>query len=408
MDTNSRIQQQLDTLATITAGDVGITRLAFSDEDMAAHEYVQFLMKGLGMTVRFDAFGNMIGHMEGSDTTLAPIMIGSHLDSVPQGGNFDGVVGVLVGLETVYRVWNEKQPQRSVEVIVFRSEESSRFGTGTLGSQAYIGKLDPARLEILCDANGHSLREVLQSRGGVPDTIGTPLYSVPPQAFLEVHIEQGKVLEQAQLPIGIVTGIAAPTRYRVVLKGMADHSGATPMELRHDALCGAAEIILAVEKYASGETEPPAVGTVGVIEAMPGAMNVIPGEVRLGIDLRSGHEAVKKRLSQAVVKAIEEICTYRNLTYTITTLTDETPVTLNADIIEALSEASQELHIPYKKMPSGAGHDAMFMAEIAPTGMLFIPCRDGVSHNAAEFAKTEDIVTAANVLEVAVRKMVNM
>ena len=395
MISRTRLQQQLADLQDITAPGKGINRLAFTDADWQGRAYLMGLMREAGMELREDAFGNVIGHVKGADESLPAVMFGSHGDSVPEGGNFD------------VRSMREDgfTPRRPLEVVLFLCEESSRFSAATLGSRAMRGELSHDDLLRLHDKEGHTLYEVLKSRHLDPDHIESARYTRPLRAFLELHIEQGKVLEHEGLPIGLVTGIAAPTRFYVNFHGSADHSGATPMNLRHDGLCAASEAVLAVEREASSYTEAPVVGTVGILQVTPGVMNVIPGEVRIGVDIRSISAEAKDAVEQAVCQDIEAIAERRQLTYDIEPVSKEQPARMDAALVDLLEETAKELTIPCRRMMSGAGHDSMHWADYAPTAMLFIPCRAGISHNPAEFAKLEDIVRGTELLSVAVRKL---
>jgi N-carbamoyl-L-amino-acid hydrolase len=361
-------------------------------------------MKKAGLCVRSDNFGNVIGRRAGKNPDAAVVMMGSHIDSVPAGGAFDGTVGVLSALEVI-RTMNENNfaNEHPIEVAVFMAEESSRFGVATLGSKAMRGKITAADLKNIRDKEKTPLYDVLRARGLDPDNITAAAYKEKVKVFFELHIEQGKALEAANRQIGVVTGIAAPTRMRVLLHGHADHSGATPMGMRHDGLCAAAEIILAVEKLAAN-TAKPCVGTVGIIRTQPCVMNVVPGETELGIDLRSIYADEKKALAGRLRDSINEIAGQRAIPFDLTILSDETPVRLHDAVIGFLSGLCEEYGCRYAKMPSGAGHDAMHWAEDHPTGMLFVPCKDGVSHHPDEYASIDDIAAGARILYEAVRR----
>ena len=261
------------------------------------------------------------------------------------------------------------------------------------------GKLTLNDLHRLVDKQGISLYDALKNRKLYPDAIESMAYKRPVKAFIEMHIEQGKVLEHEQKQIGIVSGIAAPERFYVTIRGNADHSGATPMNLRHDALCGASKIILGIEEVTSMQEEPPVVGTVGIAEVVPGAMNVIPGSVKLGVDIRSISKVARDSVVFLIKELIDVIAEKRGLSYTIEHISKESPVSMHSSMIEEIKRAAKSLNIEYITMPSGAGHDAMHWTDVAPTGMIFIPCRDGISHNPAEFAAMDDIVAGAEVLE---------
>ena len=403
-----RLKEQFAALQKITAPGQGINRLAFSDADWQGRTYLMQLMKNAGLTLRVDAFGNVIGHYAGRDESLPAVMCGSHGDSVPEGGNYDGIFGILSAIETVRSMHEEGfVPDHPIEVVLFMCEESSRFGAATLGSRAMRGELSQDDLDRLKDKQGHSLREVLKGRGLDPDHIETAICQKPIKAFLETHIEQGKVLEHRHVQIGAVTGIAAPTRFRVYLHGSADHSGATPMNLRHDGLCAAAKIISKLEELAGSETSAPVVGTVGICDVTPDVMNVIPGEVSLGIDIRSISAAAKKKVTDELKAYIKQVTDERNIPYDIQAVSDEKPAVMNPEIVELVSDTAEKLGYTHITMPSGAGHDSMHWADYAPTGMIFIPCRDGISHNPAEYASIDDITAGANVFSEVIRTLAN-
>lgn len=395
-----RLESDFSALAQYGALDNGgFTRLAFTAEDMAARQWLMKAMKSAGLSVSVDPFGNICGRREGQED-LPAIMIGSHIDTVPEGGNYDGVVGVLAGLE-VLRTLNDLQlkTRRPIEVINLSAEESSRFGMATLGSKALAGKLDIDTLKRLVDREGVSLYAALKECGYAADEIASA--AIDPKrlhAFIEVHIEQGPVLEAKDCPIGIVTSIAAPTRFKVMIEGRADHSGNTPMTMRQDALTAACELTLGVERIAAHEAGDSTVGTVGYMYISPGAMNVIPGQVELGIDIRDINMADKDKAVAAVVALMAEIAERRDVKISHQQLCNDEPVALSDKIITTLKEAADQTGLDSIMMPSGAGHDAMNMARLTDTGMIFIPSIDGVSHNIAERSKIEDIYAGTNVL----------
>lgn len=404
-----RIQNDLENLSRFGGLEGGgISRLAFTSADREARDYLRdsLALQGLG-TVQ-DAMGNMRARRHGT-RDLAPVMIGSHLDSVPSGGCYDGAVGIVAALEVI-RVLDDLgiETRRPIEVINFSAEESSRFGASTLGSKAMTGHLSQEHLHMYKDKDGVSLYEAMKLFGLNPD--GLESVRIQPgdvYAFIEMHIEQGRVLESFGIPLGIVTSIAAPTRIRVFVIGRADHSGATPMDLRSDALTAASEIILGVERIASVEAGPHTVGTVGYANAQPGVLNVIPGKVELGIDIRDIDKDSKDLAVRKIISLLEYVGNNRGVKVDYRILADETPVTLSGKIIGALEEAAQALGYPYRLMPSGAGHDAMYMAEVAETGMIFVPSREGISHNVAEYTAVEDIARGAELLLEAVLHLAN-
>ena len=401
-----RLAKDFEAMARLTDVGDGINRLAFTDADWAGRQYIVGRMIDAGLTVEADGFGNVIGYKAGKNPDLPVVMVGSHTDSVPNGGNYDGVVGVLSAIEAVRSMTEDNvEHDHTIAVVDFMCEESSRFGAATLGSKAMRGELTLDDLHRLVDKKGISIYEALQSRNLNPDGIETMEYTRPVKAFIEIHIEQGKVLEHEQKKIGIVTGIAAPERFYVTIRGNADHSGATPMKLRHDALCGASKIILGIEEIASMQEEPPVVGTVGVIEVIPGAMNVIPGAVKLGVDIRSISKVARDSVVTLIKEFIDVICEKRGLSYTIEPIAQDHPVTMHPAMIREIEGAVKAVDVEYMTMPSGAGHDAMHWADVVPTGMIFIPCREGISHNPAEFADMADIITGAKVLDTVLRKL---
>ena len=401
-----RLVKDFEAMAQLTAPGEGINRLAFTDADWAGRQYIIDRMTDAGLTVETDDFGNVIGYKIGKNPDLPAVMVGSHTDSVPNGGNYDGVVGVLSAIEVIRSMTDDGyEHDHTIAVVSFMCEESGRFGNATLGSKAMRGELTLQDLHRLVDKQGISLYEALKDRNLNPDGIETMAYKRPVKSFTEIHIEQGKVLEHEQKTIGIVTGIAAPERFYVTIRGNADHSDATPMNLRHDALCGASKIILGIEEIASMQEEPPVVGTVGVVEVTPGAMNVIPGAVKLGVDIRSISKVARNSVVTLVKEFIDITAEKRGLSYTIETIAQDHPVEMHPAMIREIEEAVKSVGVEYMTMPSGAGHDAMHWAEAVPTGMIFIPCRDGISHNPAEFAEMDDIVTGAEVLDKVLRKL---
>ena len=395
-----RLQKDFDAMAQLTGLGEGINRLAFTDADWEGRQYIIDRMTDAGLDVEIDEFGNVVGYKVGTNPDLPVVMVGSHTDSVPNGGNYDGVVGVLSAIEVVRSIIDDGfEHDHTIAVVDFMCEESSRFGAATLGSKAMRGKLTLNDLHRLVDKQGVSLYDSLKERKLHPDAIESMAYNRPVKAFIEMHIEQGKVLEHEQKQIGIVSGIAAPERFYVTICGNADHSGATPMNLRHDALCGASKIILGIEEVTSMQEEPPVVGTVGIAEVVPGAMNVIPGSVKLGVDIRSISKVDRDSVVFLIKELIDVIAEKRGLSYTIEPIAQDHPVAMHPAMIREIEEAVKSVGVDYMTMPSGAGHDAMHWTEVAPTGMIFIPCRDGISHNPAEFAAMDDIIAGAEVLE---------
>ena len=396
-----RLARDLRGLARIGLHEDGsVTRLAFSLAELQARHYMIHLLQRVGLAVRVDGIGNVIGRIEAGGPPAPAVALGSHIDSVPHGGRFDGAVGAVAALE-VARAIRESglELHRPLEVLIFAAEESSRLGFSTIGSSAMAGAIDPGRLLNLTDRNGERLGEIL-ARFGISGEDVAAARRRPGEVghYLELHIEQGRVLMEEGKPLGVVRSIAAPCRLKVAYRGRADHSGATPMHLRRDALVAAARLVAFVEDICVAERPVPVVGTVGVIEAKPGAMNVVPGEASIWVDLRSTSLAERTACRDAVIAEAERLAKARGLALSAETLMEDPPVTMDPEVCELLTGISAEHGIEYLFMDSGAGHDAMQMARIAKAGLLFVPSREGISHNAREWTSLSEIAAGAQVL----------
>ena len=397
---NRRVERLLQGLARFSASEQGVTRLAYSSLDRQAQDWLLSEVRDLGLSVREDAVGNVFLRREGAMPQLPPVACGSHLDTVIHGGAYDGMCGVVGALEALYML-GKTELKRSIEVIIFRAEESSRFGFATIGSKLLAGKASLAdkKLADAAGKDGVTLAEALRGWGGDPENFAqAKVQRGAYKCFAELHIEQGKVLEETENEIGIVHNIAAPTRFKLHVQGMADHSGATPMGFRRDALVSAAKLVLAVQEAATEEKDNGTVATVGVLEVEPASINVVPGAATLWVDLRGvDKESIRRTLAE-IRQAAEFVAVEDKVGISWEMLTADDPVALDGGLA-LLSEAiCKERGIKYLHMNSGAGHDAMHMAAIAPTTMLFIPCRGGISHNPAEFAKLDDICRGIKVL----------
>ncbi|WP_312524466.1 Zn-dependent hydrolase [Anaerospora sp.] len=393
------IAATIEKISTWGKGNRGTSRLAFSTEDWQAKEYVIDLMKEAGLTIRLDAFGNIIGRLEGSNPSAPAVATGSHLDTVPEGGDYDGIVGVVGGLAAVKQLKERGQLTHPLELIIFAAEESSRFGFATMGSKVMAGTTNLSAWSKAKDQSGVALSEALREQGFDLEGITKAVRGKQElKAFVELHIEQGPVLENDKTTIGIVAAIAAPTRLKITVEGMAAHSGTTPMDQRQDALVSAAMIILAVQEIALEQSHLGTVGTVGAMKVHPGAMNVVPGLVEMWVDIRgTNHESIIEAL-QDIKDAISTIAEGQDTPVAIEVLSSDKPVLMDDHIKGMIEDACRQVGVSYKRMPSGAGHDAMNMAHITAAGMIFIPCRGGISHNPEEFADTEDIVAGVDVL----------
>ena len=399
-----RLLRDLNAISRIGIGDHGgITRLVFSVKELRSRQLLIHLMRQAGLAVHIDRVGNIFGRLEGANKKAPAVLVGSHLDTVVQGGKFDGTMGVIGALEAARSLKEQRVTLGSpVEVVCFVGEESSRFGYSTLGSSLVAGEVHSRDLAHASDAQGTNLEEILGSLGIYRSNLHS-LRRDPStvKAYLELHIEQGPILEAKSKRIGVVTAIAAPTRFKVIFIGQADHSGTTPMEMRKDALVAASELIVAVEticrRYSVME-KGRVVGTVGAIKVEPGVINAIPGKAELSVDIRSITAAAKARVVRLVQRQARALAQRRNLGIKILPIREESPVSLDRRLIDLLKECCEARRIPYEVMPSGAGHDAMQMAKIAPAGMLFIPSRRGISHSPLEWSDPEDIYLGTQLL----------
>ena len=385
------------TLGEISEEPDRLTRRVATPALARAGDVVAGWMEDAGMTTRRDAVGNVVGRHGAGER---PFVLGSHLDTVPNAGTFDGPLGIVAAIAVVERLAaGGPQPSCPVEVVAFADEEGTRFGTSYLGSAAYIGALDPAWLDQV-DADGTTLRDAIRASGGDPDVA---LETSPPEllGYLEVHIEQGPVLEREGLPVGVVTAIAGQTRARIVLTGQAGHAGTLPMDARHDALAAAAEAVLAVERH--GRTEPGLVATVGALSLAPNVGNVVPGEVRMLLDLRHADDGVRRRSAEEVRADVEGIAAVRGVDADWTTRYETPAAVLDAMLRERLADGIRAEGLPVRELVSGAGHDAVVLSRICPAAMLFVRCAEGISHDPRESVSEGDVAVALDVLERAVR-----
>jgi hydantoinase/carbamoylase family amidase len=375
----------------------GITREVFTPTYERSVEFVSGLMRDVGLDVRRDAFGNLYGRLEGTDPSLPAVRTGSHVDTTLNAGRYDGVVGVLGAIEAV-RSLRDRGLRRAVEIVAFAGEEP-RFASGCIGSRAVMGELSRADLDRLVDRDGVSLAQALAGAGFDPGAIDTALWDpASVHAFVELHIEQGIVLESSGEGIGVVTAIAAPHDLRITLRGAADHAGATPMALRRDALAGAAEAMVELEQLAIGSPSGTTVGTVGVMRVRPGAINVVPGEVEFDVDVRDSDAQARQAVVDGLLAAVGELATRRGLTAVVDEIVRDEPGTCAPFILEAADAACASLGVTGRHMISGAYHDALILSRRIPVGMLFVPSAGGISHHPDEYTGPEDIERGAAVL----------
>lgn len=385
------IKRWFDYLYSIGADETGgVIRLGYTKNEDVMHGAIRNFAREMGLKYSSDEVGNTYVYEEDYSEYY---LIGSHLDSVISGGRYDGVVGVLAGL-LILKWIKENNLNIPLKVVAFRCEESSSFGIATVGSGLITKKLQIEKMKKVKNTEGVSLYEALKFRGYNPECkkIDGILN------YFELHIEQGRILEDEGLKIGIINSIAAATRYWLTIDGRQDHSGATPMGMRQDALCAAGEIIIELEKIAKRESVHSSVGTVGYLGNYPNAFNVVPGRVKMGLDIRGVDKDSIDRIDDEIVKFVDEVCKKRDLNYELDNISKAIPVKLDENLKNELSEVATKLGIEHKIMNSGAGHDAMKFWDIAPTGMLFIPCRDGVSHNKAEEIDYEDIILGSKII----------
>lgn len=391
---------ELLTLGKISEGEPPVvTRVVFSEADMRGRAYVRGLCEDAGLTITQDAVGNTFAHWQGSDPSLAPIGTGSHIDAIPSAGLYDGCVGVLGGLEAI-RVLQKMgfKPRRSIELVIFTSEEPTRFGIGCLGSRMMANILTTQQALALRDKDGNGLDELRKQAGfeGPLESVAVPKGRF--HQFVELHIEQGPYLEQEGLDVGLVTHIAAPASQRIVIEGEGGHAGGRLMPGRKDALAAAGELVLALEAAAKSTGAIDTVGTVGVCNVFPSAVNSIPSRVQMTTDIRDIDRARRDSVLTALAKAIEEVSSRRGVKITTELVNADPPTTCDPAILEALEASAKEAGKTYKKMVARAYHDSSFVSCIAPTAMLFIPCRGGVSHRPDEYASPEWIGSGVNVL----------
>jgi len=399
-----RFMRDLNAIGRIGIGDRGsVTRLVFSIKELRSRQLLLHLMRQAGLKIHIDGIGNIFGRFEGSDRKAPAVLAGSHLDTVVHGGKYDGPVGVLGALEAIRTISENAIPVRApLEVVCFVGEESSRFGFSTLGSSLVAGEVDLKDLTHAVDPQGTRLADVLSSLGISPRNL-RQLQREPKslKAYLELHIEQGPVLEAKGKRIGLVTSIAAPSRFRIVFKGRADHSGTTPMEMRKDALVASAQLIEYVEtvcrKYSS-MAKGRVVGTVGAMKIEPGVINAVPGRAELSLDIRSTSAQSKARVARMVKDQARVIARRRGLGIEVLKIREETPVPLDPGLLRLTETICKSKGINYEIMPSGAGHDAMQMAKITPAAMIFVPSRRGISHNPLEWTDPDDIALGAQLL----------
>lgn len=397
----SRIASMLEQIAA--TGTVprqpGITRLAYTEPERTAHRLFADWLTELGLSVRTDAAGNTIAELAGTDPTAPAIGIGSHLDSVPGGGRFDGIVGVVGAVEAArYLAQRGERTTHPLRFVAFAAEEGARFGEPCIGSKIVARRLRSATLSRR-DRDGTSLSEAMESVGFDPRALGEAAWDPKDwAAFLELHIEQARVLESVGRRIGLVDSVSGSTRIRITVIGQADHSGGTPMHMRTDALAAAAEIIVAAERLANEPQHRGARITVGQIQVSPNSITTISGQADVTVDIRDLDWDRQRAIVDRVVQVAEEIAERRGARTEVDLLAHTTPVVLPMWIRTVAAETCTDLGIPYRVLPSGAGHDAQVINAIVPAGIVFVPSRDGLSHVPEEWTNPADIALGVSVL----------
>ncbi|HJF85716.1 MAG TPA: M20 family metallo-hydrolase [Megamonas hypermegale] len=395
------IKMWLETINTFNSTpDFGTTRVLFTDEEVKAREYVKSEMRKLNLQVHEDAIGNIFGVLKGTRPELPPVWTGSHIDTVLNAGMFDGMSGVVAGLEAVRLIQvNKLKHERSIVVVVYTSEEPTRFKVGCLGSRAMAGKLDAEAAKKLVDDGGNALYDVLQKLGfPVQDFDKVPVKKGSVYAAVELHIDQNGVLEKAGKPIGIVKTICAPSVFDVEVIGRQSHAGGTTMEDRQDAFMATAEIALVLEQLGRTSQSEYTTATIGKVQVIPNAVNVIPGKVVFSIDIRDCDYDYKNDLIAKLKNRIKEIADKRNVKVNLTQYNNDYPMKCDENIIKKLENACEKENTPYIKTISGAFHDSMLVGEFAPVAMIFVPSKNGISHSPEEWTNFADIAAGTDVL----------
>jgi ureidoglycolate amidohydrolase len=404
---SSRICQDLETLASFSeAPPPAVTRIVYTETDLRARAWLKEQCAAAGLDVREDAVGNTFARWKANDAGAPAVGTGSHIDAIPNSGKYDGTVGVLGGLEAIRALQRSGfKPQRSIELLLFTSEEPTRFGIGCLGSRLLSGSLDLRRAAELCDPGGHTLDDVRNKAGFAGPLESVRLPAGYYECFVELHIEQGPLLERSGVRIGVVTSIAAPASIRVLIQGEGGHAGGVLMHDRKDALLGAAEVALAVESAALSTAAVDTVATTGTCRVFPGAVNSIPSRVCLEIDARDTDLARRNSVVEKIEAACIEVGKRRTLQIETEVLNADPPAQCDRVIVDALGRVATSAVQNFRYIISRAYHDSLFMSHITRVGMLFIPCRSGVSHRPDEYASPDDIAAGVTVLAYALMEL---
>ena len=404
----SRLSRWIETFASLSEPGPGVTRLAYSSLERRSHAVFGEHMMSLGLVVETDAAGNTIAELPSTtDAGEAAIGTGSHLDSVPEGGRFDGTVGVIAGMEVArIAVEHEIPRRRPWRFVAFASEEGARFGQACNGSRMIAGLTTSADLERFHDKDGVSMASAMEGVGLAPEAVESAQWrSEDWFAFVEVHIEQGGVLESKDVRVGVVDVISGSTRLEVTVLGQASHTGGTPMHLRRDALVTAAECVLAGQTIATDPEHHGTRVTVGRLDVHPGSITTIPGRVVFTVDVRDVDSDRQRLTAEALVTRFEQIARSRGTQLTVAVIGDTSPAVLPSWIAEHIAAGAAEAGLSYRMLPSGASHDSQQINRVVPTGMVFVPSRDGLSHVPEEFTETSEIADGTAVLLQAMKRL---
>ncbi len=396
----ARLSAEIDKLATFSESPApSVTRLVFSKEDKEARRFLAERFEAAGLSIRVDAIGNTFARWQGSDSERKPVGTGSHIDAIPNAGKYDGVVGVLGPLEAVRALQGSGfKPVASIDIILFTSEEPTRFGLGCLGSRMLAGNVTPDAADSLRTPDGYSLDD-LRNAAGIPGDLGSVRMEPGAyDAFVELHIEQGPILERESIDIGVVERIAAPAAWRVRFVGEGGHAGAVLMPRRRDASLGGAEAALALEKHVLELGSPDGVATTGVFQIRPGAINSVPFEANLEVDIRDTDHRARQAVEGAFQASVAAIAQRRKLELTLTRINSDPPAICDPRLVQMAETAANESGCTVRRLVSRAYHDSLFMSLIAPVTMIFIPCHQGFSHRPDEFSSSDQIAKGVNTL----------
>lgn len=404
----ARLADMIGAIAELGRDDTGaVSRLGFGRDERRAHELVRSWLADIGLETWQDAIGNTIAELPGNGSAVGAIGTGSHLDSVPHGGRFDGIAGVVTAVEALrVAVDNDLRFSHPIRVVAFAAEEGARFGEPCIGSKATAGRWNPADLDRLRDVHGVTAAQAMREVGLDPERVASCRWDPAEWAgFLELHIEQAPVLASEGIPIGLVDLVSGSTRVEFILEGRAQHSGGTTMRLRRDALMAASEVLLFAERLAGDPRYRGARTTVGRLEVFPNSITTIPGQVRFVLDLRDIDSDRQRRGAREIVMAAQRLCERRGIQCSYEVIADSSPAVLSMWLREITMASCEELGVPYRVMTSGASHDSQIVSSMVPSAMIFVPSKDGLSHVPEEWTSSSDLAMGATVLLDSLRRL---